>query len=398
MATISLDIEIEGGEVVSVVLSDEDATYGIKKVSDDSVVVAAGTATTQSGSTYSVTVTLDNSLEYLAAWKVTYTLDGDATEYIEYVETTIPIAVRFSSLAHLRRLLSERLGGFDLITTTTLQDNNGKVQSDDIIGLDDTSAFDGIWVLPTLGDQAGEQRRASSGTYDADEGSFLVSRNFSGALAAGTLVELHSALPAARSFRIPGLREVLNQALSHMWTRQRLDFPSSDTEFFDLTDYQWLKSKGQVTRVFRPSDTNGDYRPYEVTPAYSFQYDADDPFIQGPMVTETGWKFEVNRPANTWIKHGGSWADSTAGLQDDDDECALPPQAVIPVALYFAWEAMSRVPWEDSRRKAEYEARALSWAPVAARVMENWLPENDASPQVGSVIRGPHWGSKGLYL
>ena len=49
---------------------------------------------------------------------------------------------------------------------------------------------------------------------------------------------------------------------------------------------------------------------------------------------------ELTRPADTYIKTNGVWADQQAGFTWDDDECLLQPSFLVEVALVYAYEAL----------------------------------------------------------
>jgi hypothetical protein len=396
--TLTLDINIEDAVVTSVALRDSTHTYGIKRNTDDTVIVASGTATTLTDNldgTYTATYTtslLGNSLAYTAAWQVNYTIN--AVPDIEYVTTVIPAQAGIRSLLNLRRLLSERLGGYGFFTTTQESTLTTNLTSSELVGSDDdASAYDRAWVFPSSGDVSGEQRRVSDNGYDLATGTLTVTRQFSSLPSSGSEIEIHTRLPAVKMNRIPGLHDIINQTLSVLWTIQRVDFPTSTSESFTLTP-DWLVKTGQVLDVFKPSST--DYRPYSVGNAYTFHYNAETPFLQGPQNDEEGWEMELVRPGNTWIKVAGVWQESTTGLVNDTDECLFVPQVVIPIAMYFAFDALSRSPWESDAQRAYWAKEAIRQSIIAYSIKQNYTPEVDTSPAARGNSHAPQFGMKGL--
>lgn len=397
--TLTLNVNIQGAVIDAVVLADSLASYGIKRDTDNSVIVATGAAvTTVSNSggvgqfTYTTTL-LDTTLSYTAAWKISYTPTGGAQQF-DYVTTSAPAQVGIRSLVYLRRALAERLGGFDLLTTSGVSASNTQLNVQSIIGeLDSSDSYEGSWVFLTTGTSAGDQRRIAGTGIDATSGVITVNRPFTTTPATNTTFEIHTKLPAIRQSLTPGIREIINQVLAGLWTIDRVDFPTSLTEQFLLTP-DWLVNKGHVLDVYRPSASG--YRPYKVGEAYTFKYDAESPFMEGVMVTETGWQMDVVRPGNTWIKVGGVWQESTSGLVNDTDECLFPPQVVVAIGLYYAYDALSKAPWESDTSKREWRAMAVDWAPIAAAVKRNYMPEIDTSPASYGHSNTPAFGMKGL--
>lgn len=400
MATLSLDITISGSVVNSVVLSDSTGTFGVKRTRDNAIIIPPGTVVPKTGvSSYALeTGLLDDSESYTAVFKVTYALVSQPGNiFTEYITTSILASLSTRSLKYLRRILAHRLGGFELISQPTASPANDQVRVESLIQeSDDPNAYDGTWIYVAQGQYQGVQRRVKAGGYDRNAGTITVVSPFgTNPLEANTVVEVHTRLPAIRQNRLPGLRDIINDALSGMWTIQRIPFVGDGTEFF-LMGQEWLTHQSQIVDVYAPSSTG--YRPYQVGAGYSFSYNAESPRLEGSALSasESGWEMEVVRPANTWIKHGGAWADSASGLQDDEDECLLPPQAVIPVALWYAYEALSVAPWESDATRQEWRALSRDWAPVAARVKANYMPEVDPSPGAHGRSRAPVFGYKGL--
>jgi hypothetical protein len=400
MSVLSLEVSIPEATIDSVVLSDSTGTFGIKRNSDDVVIVSDGTVTVQSGDIYSYTTgLLDPDEAYTAVFQVDYTPDGGSAA-TEYITVSIPVSSSLRSLRNLRRQLSRRLGGFEKHEQETDSPATDKVYSADLIGSNpNATAYDNTWIYIATGNHAGQQRLASNGGFDDAAGTVQLVSAFDAAVpAAHTIWEVHSKLPAIEANRTLGLREVLNQALEVMWTIKRETFTGDGTEMFLVGEGRdWLTSEAQIVDVYVPADSTGTYRPYSAGKGYQFRYNAEAPRLEGAALDadEAGWELEVIRPAHTWIKHGGAWGDSLVGLQDDDDETMVAPQALIPVALYFAYLALAVAPHETPKERQYWEGKALTWSVVAARILEDWLPKPDRNPQRGHSSL-PRYGMKGL--
>lgn len=299
------------------------------------------------------------------------------------------------SLQNLRRLLSTRLGGFGFYTVDEASTSPDTILAPELIGSEDSaSAFDNSWIYVTAGNVAPVQRRISAGGYDPDTGIITVTREFGANPSADAEFEIHTKLPALSMNRVTGLNDIINQTLSVLWTVQRIEFPTSSSETFTLEE-PWLTNEKQIVDVYRPSSDG--YRPYKVGNAYGFEYNADTPFLQGPQNSEEGWLTGVVRPGNTWIKvDGDEWEDSTVGLVSDDDECLFVPQVVIPIALYFAYDALSRSPWVSATEQLYYEKKAIDQARIAYPIKMNYTPEVNRSPAAHGGSHAPNYGMKGL--
>lgn len=400
MRSLVLEISIPDAVVDAVTLEDSTATFGIKRDQDAAVIVPAGTATVNTDDQYSYTTgLLDTAYAYTAVFKVLYTPTG-GSQLTEYITVAIPASYSIRSLAYLRRALARRLGGFEMHTQTITSPANNKVQSSEIIGSSGkASEYDNTWVYMAVGNYAGSQKLVEGSGYDSEAGTVeVVSPWGADPPAAYSVWEVHTVLPAKEANRTLGLREVINQALQVMWTIKRETFTGDGTEMFLVGEARdWLTHESQIVDIYSPASDTETYRPYSVGNGYKFFYNAERPRLEGAALDadEEGWEMAAIRPAYTWIKHGGAWGESVSGLQDDTDETLLPPQAVLPVAMYFAYLALANQPHDSPKERNHWEAKAREWAPIAARIMEDWLPQPDRNPQAGHSST-PRWGMKGL--
>lgn len=392
---VELSVEVASGEsdptgvTLTIV---EDATGAVVA---SSVAATKTTATGVNPSTWKYEYTFATTKNYTLTWTVTF---ADAST--ESVITRVRSLVSRRSLLYLRRAVSAELGGFGLFTTSQASANDSIIHSNDLVWAEkSSSSFDNTWQYAYGGNISGQQRPTLDSGYSPTAGTLQVARPWSDEPDAGVEIEIHAKLPAIQAGRVDGLREVINRALSKLWINTREALPTSESEFFDLSDKDWLTHRSQIIDVYRPSDpTNNAYRPYRVGYAYRFVPLANETRLEGPMVSETGWEIEVQRPADTFIKASGAWGDSQVGLVDDTDEQFHQPQVVIPVALYEAYKALSKAAWLGQDERDKWLQMALQWAPVASNVKQNYMDLPDLSPGNQAEKYAHHWGTKGLFL
>ncbi len=392
---VELSVEVASGE--------DDPTAVVLTVTDDAtgaVVIASGIATKQTAAGVNPSVwryeyTFSSTGNYTASWTVTF---ADSTT--ETVITRIYATVSRRSLLYIRREVSQALGGYTKFTLTQASTSDTIVISDQLKYAErDPSAFNHSWLYAHGGNIDGEQRLVADDSYSPSSGSIGVYNPWSAVPDAGVEIEVHAHLPAFTMGRVMGLREVINEALSKMWVNTRETLPTSETEFFDTSDKDWLTNASQIVDVYRPSDpTNNAYRPYRVGYAYRFVPLANETRLEGPMVSESGWQYEVIRPSDTYIKANGAWGDSQVGLQSDSDEQYHAPQVVVPMAIYEAYKALAKAAWLSTDEKDRWMQEALRWAPIAADIKQNYMNFPDRSPGNQSSKYASHWGSKGLFL
>lgn len=377
---ISLNIEAPGDLYVnSVVLANAapgSSTVGVKRNSDSVEVIAEETImnndVTDTTLWYYDTAVLDPLTDYTAYIRVEfYDEDTSAFDHYEYVTAHIAGISSHNTFRRLRRMLLDFLGGWGKLVNESVIGADG-IKSSKLVDTDaKTSAFNHTWWYVTSGVNAGLQARTKQDGFTPDQGEIRFNRNLTGSTEVGVEVEYSSRLPIVSEGKFVGLREILNQALQHLWTVDAIDIPDADGINTQINSFDWLRRQSQIIDV-QFGGNSSDY-PYSLSDHFMFRYDADNPLIIGPSGTNVD-KIVAYRPLNTWMKRGGAWQEAD-GFVDDSDECLGDPILIVQVALYFAYRALASAPYEGESAKARWEALAQRQATIAANIKRMHSPE-----------------------
>lgn len=271
------------------------------------------------------------------------------------------------SLERYRRATAQEVGEFGVLTATETADiaitpdarrlvTASTLQSDGLTA----DRYDGFWLYVCDGDQAGEVRRVLEGEFDAGDGSWLVDRPFSAPLEDGTTIELMNSLPAVRYGTVDGFREAINLAIEQLPLPDKVSVTIVDgQERYGLTGYPWpIKGVGDV---YEPRADADD--PYDRTmqgAVLERDGEAVTLALTGGFSTGTAPTFDIAliRPANTWIRSSGTWADSLVGLQDDADEAVYDVRTVVLKAVPIVLARMANLRPRGSAERAELLAEA----------------------------------------
>jgi len=371
----------------TVTLSDSTATYGIKQNSNDAVILAAGTAVTNAATgvyTYSYTaLSLSPTLTYTLVWKV---VTASSTTYVTEI---IRPADASRSLLGYRRKLASRLGLYGVYTTSsasvastatrelicsTLADLDSRVSAE---------RYDGFSAYITDGALLGQQRRVVRSGYTASSGTLLLHRAFATTPATAVEFELHGTLPAIALDNVDGLREAINKALAACWSLDRLTFTGiADRNFYSLTAYPWLRRRDQLGAIYGPASTTTTSPPLWPGGGW-LRLDGDTPRleIRQTFAADETFYVDVLRPANSYIKAGGAWGESTVGLVDDADEALTDQNLVVEIALGYCYETLAVSGDQQDREK--WRQMEAAQKTKAARLRDRVLPGLETSP--GSV-------------
>lgn len=215
-------------------------------------------------------------------------------------------------------------------------------------------------------------------------------------ITSGTVVELSSYLPCVQqdgnfgqSFQ-PGLHECLQWASEHILVPQTdyLLQLVSNQRFYDLP--LWLMHQERLLSVQHRAPTGSASGPewvdaeshghvWEIVSAADgpqLHFHAPYRFTGGPHMLN----LSVLRPANTWVKVGGVWADGT-GMTNETDEIGVELDQLIPVALAYAYAAIrdSRTGTGRATFDAMYERQV-----ALARQVRGYDHATDIDPSVGA--------------
>lgn len=298
------------------------------------------------------------------------------------------------SLANLRRLLSQKLNGYQLATTTSLAPNTTSIVCTDLAGGLDANEYRLAWVMPTTtgsvdpATAAQQIRRVVEQGLNLTSGALTVSAAFSEAVKSGVDVEIHTMLPPTTRNRVLGLRECLNLALAECWFPQRLPITGvAGSPSYSLSAYaEWLEAD-MVDELYGPA-LDSTLTPFP-WPGFGPLANAEALTLQVSPTFAAGAAAlaEITRPGDTYVRTGGVWATSTTGLVFDTDECLFQPGFLVEVALYHAYMALAS-------GAAESGERAL-WDQKASRqrMKANTLKVNTLAHPSGRLSHGLAGGS-----
>ena len=252
-----------------------------------------------------------------------------------------------------------------------------------------TSALANAWIFLPAEDGA-RQRRVKADGLDASTGTITVDAAFGSAVASGDNFEVHGRLPAERQVTdsigaapIMGLKECLNAALRHLLVPDdglslSLVHLARD---YSLSSWPWLDRKERLVDVREPNADGRTYRPLSRYWELREGVAENTLHIPQPYRITSGshsLRLVALRPADTKIAVAGTWGDSTAGLVNETDQFGPDLNAVVTVALVFAYKAL----WaRGGPMKATY-ARLYAAQLREARKVRNYDLSNDIDPTV----------------
>lgn len=208
-------------------------------------------------------------------------------------------------------------------------------------------------------------QNASADSYIV--GYYTVDRAFSTTLAADTDVEVLSTFPVLSNETLPGLHWAINEALQVIpWPMKISITGVSDQSRYDVAaTMPWLKHTSQLIRVFRPEDDAARGPDPMRGPAY-IEHDGEKTYLEIPEPVNTGETFTVQvlRPASTWIRVNGTWADSTVGLVSNSNEALPEIDHVTTVAYAILARQMAR---KGPKPQSEEWAKEADMAEETAR-------------------------------
>lgn len=307
-----------------------------------------------------------------------------------------------------RRDVQSELGPFVVTTTTTAASDLLAFTCSTLVNANATggSLFTNSWAYlnETTGPNLAAQRQVvNAGGYDSDTGEVRVARAFATSVGAGVGVELSSTLPAVTDeLGTIGVREIVNDVLLSMPPIDLLPITGVTAQSaYDLTaTYPWLTDKSQILGVY--FQHTGDDYPKPTGHAWSWLYDADAPrlLLPGePFVTGETFYLKVYRPAQTWVRTGGTWAADTDGLQNDTDE-ALPLRSVVRAqALTTCYRMLGSRQGPDEYRDF-YREREAFWSAkaYALRWWDAQTSDEGSTPRLRMVSFGSgHYGGSRSY-
>ena len=282
-----------------------------------------------------------------------------------------------ASLATLRRhFLREKLRGYTLITTGAYNGSAyvGKATGTDakrnIVSFDlsdqavdggdesdlPSGQYDNAWAyVPALGVQRRIPRNGYTAAAVASDvtdqvsmtsdyvGVITVAQPFTAALNANQYVELSTRLPILDARGLAGVHTILNRALRRMAMPSRIALTGvSGQTRYSLSSYPWITKQDQLIRVIDTEDVSGvDPRPLRGNHRIRISNQTAYLILDNNITTGTAFSVDLWRPIGSWIKVGGTWAESTAGLVNESDEAQVDPDNLAIVAYYYACDELA---------------------------------------------------------
>lgn len=300
-----------------------------------------------------------------------------------------------TTLTDARRKLGWAVGGYQVLvaqagTNTTLQ--AGWLPST----AKPATAYAYEWVY-CPDSVAPKLAQVTQSGLDTVTGTLTVDRFFGTAVALNTVFELSSRLPPGRDSGVGSvtneadvlsLNDCVNLALRHILVDDtEVLLPLVNTQrIYSLADWPWLDRADRLREVRQPDALSINYLP--TSRIWEFHAGARYATLRfrQPFRFSSGSysvKLDVRRPADTLIQVAGIWGDSTVGLVNESDACAVDLNSIETVGLAFAYRAL-RDRYTGSAR-ARYADLYVDQLHQARRV-HGYDHSNDIDP---SVPAGP---------
>lgn len=284
------------------------------------------------------------------------------------------------TISSLRRLLGERLGTWGIYATSVTAATGADparwviarfTGTQPSFGDGSPSDHVGHWVFMTDGITAGQQRRVVD---EPIPGALAVDHVFSTTVPLDSVFELLWPLPAVRQSNIPGLGEIIVQALRDLWVPDIVDATTvANQRSYSLSaQAAWLDRPERVLRVLDPKRADGAPRQPTFR-RWRVSFDGGTPTLQfldsGYPVAGFSFGIEVLRPAYSLV----NGAESTVGPAAGTDLVLGQASDIVTVAQLRACRWLAG--WEELT--AEQRKRYADQIPglqAEANGLRHYLP------------------------
>ncbi len=285
------------------------------------------------------------------------------------------------TLTQYRRALLEGIGGGGVYTTDAIGSTTTLVCAgafkSSVLPADH---LDNAWIYVALSTFPRQHRVAANGLAPST-GTITLA----GALGAGVIAdvpfELSALLPLIdQGSKTPGisLTQCVNLALRHMLVPDELTVAIPASAEVSLATLTWLDRVDRLRAVLEPSpvangaviDASWRFRPGE--PLLTLDAELPKLRLTAPFGTATGnLTLQVLRPAETWLKVGGTWGEVApgTGMTAESDEGKLDLPSVVIAGKVFAYQSLAQS--RSGARRAEYQAKYEA-ALAEARALRYW--------------------------
>lgn len=303
------------------------------------------------------------------------------------------------TLRDLRRATADRVAPCELGTSgvlegsryvgTAFDGSRRRIVSSELVSIDalgtgpeaPTDALKNDWLY--LLTDPPEQRRIPEGAFvgyaradetvtgttaltapDAPVAYLDVERPFSSLVAPGTPFEIH-AIPPERGGRSAGLHAHVRHATRVILREDTVLVPgASGRTTLDVTaSFPWMQTVACFVGATYVETVQG-VESWAI-PGARLRLDGDRVLLT-PNTTATGQSLPVRvlRPLSSWIKPALSsvWAESSAGLVDEDDQCLGDADAISLVAAFHAAEEQAHASIVGSGAQTYWLSRAAQFA------------------------------------
>jgi hypothetical protein len=324
----------------------------------------------------------------------------------------------FVELTDARRSLAEKLTGYILFTSgcqvsppsgTYVGVANGAdatrhIVSTDLVLLDvagtGTPAATDRWkyasvYIPSTQLQRKVSEKGYSGAKLASDvtdqasltttyvGMLTLAEILSSALAASIECELHSVMPPFSRETGMGLHACLNRALRAMKIRDSITLTKvANSRRYSLGQYSWLTEDDQLIRV-GDSETLANTDGNPLFGGGTIRTDGETAYLLiNTEPSSTTFTFDVWRPRSSWVRVGGTWQPSTAGLVNEDDAVSVDPDWLTFLAYTYACESLARA-WRHDPAGAWWQSEYDKHSPTAERRLRQERALDVPLPAIG---------------
>lgn len=266
-----------------------------------------------------------------------------------------------------------------------------------------STGFGGFGVLIESGTCLGQMGFVTPTGFDKATGTLTVADAFTATIATSVSFSLYDTkwLPPLGKVDKPGWFDVLNEALALVWIEDTISTSGVTGQIHytvDTTTHPWWTDDTRIIDIQNPV-TNSDYVP-SVLPRSAWSWVSDGEtrklrFPGAPFQTGESFTVKVNRPGNSRLKIGGSWADQTtqtAGLVAITDEAIPDVRFVRLLMLALACEHLAEM-GAPGATVAEWLAKGAQWRERAVSMKRTRLPRDpsDGVIRLESVRAGVAW-------
>lgn len=291
-----------------------------------------------------------------------------------------------------RRNLGPQIGPYGAFTTTGGGSTTAAICTDVFRSTElPTSHFAYDWLYWPSSAAPSLARITKTG-LDPSAGTITLDRALGSSIGAGQGIELSARLPSDRGGAdaddatvIRSLNDCLNEAARHILVRRTYSLPLVNNQH-EYSLPVWLDRPGRLLDIWQPNATgtrtvsaadNG--HPWELrggaSGVYVLHFRVPYRFSGGSH----SLTLDVVSPADRYIKIGGTWTETTAGMTSDSDECMVEVKELNKVALALAYQTL-----RDTRSGADraHYARLYQLQVPVARGAYGYDKDTDIDPSV----------------